>query len=73
MMVLICVMQHPSNEAQFMRELSNTEAGLRKSIVYRKKGVVLMYIVATLLKILFTKTQPEPIQDISVHWEGYSK
>ena len=55
MMVLICVMQHPSNEAQFMRELSNTEAGLRKSIVYRKKGVVLMYIVATLLKILFTK------------------
>ena len=56
-----------------MRELSNTEAGLRKSIVYRKKRVVLMYIVATLLKILFTKMQPESIQDISVHWEGYSK
>ena len=46
MMVLICVMQHPTNEAQFMTELSNTEAGLRKSIVYRKKRVVLMYIVA---------------------------
>ena len=41
MMMLILIKQHPSNtqatfEAQFMKKLSNTEAGLKKNVAYKK-------------------------------------
>ena len=41
MMMLILIKQHPSNtqatfEAQFMKKLCNTEAGLKKNVAYKK-------------------------------------
>ena len=41
MVMLVCIKQHLSNiEAQFMVKLSNTEAELKKSVVYKKKHVL---------------------------------
>ena len=41
MMMLICIKQQLSNiEAQFMKKLSNTEAGLKKSVAYKKVCIV---------------------------------
>ena len=59
MMMLICIKQHHSHksvsydygntqatfEAQFMKKLSNTEAGLKKSVAYKKKRVVHLMLI----------------------------
>ena len=37
--MLICIKQHLSNIAQFIKKLSNTEADLKKSVSYMKKSV----------------------------------
>ena len=42
--MLICIKQHLSNvfEAQFMKKLSNTEAGLKKCVAYKERVYITM-------------------------------
>ena len=41
MMMLACIKQHlAAFEAQFMRQLNNTEAELKKGVTYKKKHVL---------------------------------
>ena len=40
MIMLICIKQHLSNEAEFMEKLTNTEAELKKTLLIKKTCIL---------------------------------